>query len=383
MLDLARDTIFVTLAGSQAHGTAREGSDVDLRGVCIAPMNVRLSLFHEFEQFEGGLEGDLWAKIEPLLQRHAAASRAIGLKTEAVIFDIAKFLRLCAAANPNALEVLFADEADWLCETPVWRRLHRERQRFLSRKVQQTYLGYAMAQLRKIRTHRAWLLEPPARKPTRMDFGLPPAATVGRDDQNRIEQSIAEKMRSYGIDAVEMSKAARIAVEERLRTFWEDALSASEEELDERVRAVATYALQLPPETVAALNAERKYRGALKHWEAYQAWKAERNPVRAELERRHGYDTKHAMHLLRLMRTGLELLQAGELRVRRADAAELNAIRDGALSFDALRLVATELEEKMQEAAKQTSLPADVDHAFVDDLAFELISAGRKHGGGI
>lgn len=28
MLDLARDTIFVTLAGSQAHGTAREGSDI-------------------------------------------------------------------------------------------------------------------------------------------------------------------------------------------------------------------------------------------------------------------------------------------------------------------------------------------------------------------
>lgn len=35
-LDLARDTIFVTLAGSHAHGTAREGSDV-ARGRCRSP----------------------------------------------------------------------------------------------------------------------------------------------------------------------------------------------------------------------------------------------------------------------------------------------------------------------------------------------------------
>lgn len=373
MLDLARDTIFITLAGSQAHGTAREGSDVDLRGVCIAPLDVRVSLFREFEQFEGALEGELWARIVPALKRHPTASRGMAFKTEAVVFDVSKFLRLCAAANPNALEVLFAHEEDWLQETPTWRRLHAERRRFLSRKVQQTYLGYAMAQLRKIKTHRSWLLEPPVRKPTREDFGLPPAGTVSRDDQNRIEQSIAEKIRGYGIDTIEMSKAARIAVEERLRALWEDALSVSYEELEERVRAVATHALQLPADTVGALNAERRYRAAMKHWEAYQAWKDERNPARAELERRHGYDTKHAMHLVRLMRTGLELLETGELHVRRADAAELNAIRDGAMTFEELQSVANELQAKMLEAVKATALPADVDCGFVDEMALEII----------
>jgi predicted nucleotidyltransferase len=376
MLDLARDTIFVTLAGSQAHGTARDGSDVDLRGVCVAPLDVRVSLFREFEQFEGALEGELWARIVPALEHHSTASRGMAFKTEAVIFDIAKFLRLCASANPNALEVLFADEGDWLYETPIWRRLHAERRRFLSRKVQQTYLGYAMAQLRKIKTHRSWLLEPPARKPAREDFGLPLAATVGRDDQNRIEQSIAEKVRSYGIDTIEMSKAARIAVEERLRAFWEDTLSVSDEELDERVRAVVMHALELPAETVGALNAERRYRAAMKHWQAYQAWRDERNPARAELERRHGYDTKHAMHLVRLMRTGLELLQTGELHVRRADAPELNAVRDGAMTFEELQIVANELQARMLEAVKETPLPADVDHAFAEQMACEIIRGG-------
>lgn len=42
-VDLSRDTIFVALAGSHAHGTARPDSDVDLRGVCIAPLGPHLS----------------------------------------------------------------------------------------------------------------------------------------------------------------------------------------------------------------------------------------------------------------------------------------------------------------------------------------------------
>jgi hypothetical protein len=111
----------------------------------------------------------------------------------------------------------------------------------------------------------------------------------------------------------------------------------------------------------------------MKQWESYETWKAERNPVRAELESRHGYDTKHAMHLVRLMRMGLEILQTGELHVRRPDAEELRAIRDGALSYDELMEIATALQSKMGEAAEACKLPADVDDVRVDRLMFELV----------
>jgi len=126
---------------------------------------------------------------------------------------------------------------------------------------------------------------------------------------------------------------------------------------------------------VSTLNAERKYRAAMKHWESYQTWKSERNPARAELERRHGYDTKHAMHLIRLMRMGLEVLRTGDLIVRRPDGEELNAIRDGALSFEDLLLAAAALKEQMADAVEQSDLPADVDRDRVDELAFELMTA--------
>jgi hypothetical protein len=51
---------------------------------------------------------------------------------------------------------------------------------------------------------------------------------------------------------------------------------------------------------VAALNGEKKYLSAMKQRESYETWKAERNAARAELESRHGYDTKLDMHLVRL-----------------------------------------------------------------------------------
>lgn len=374
MFPLERHTIFLTLAGSHAHGTARDQSDVDLRGVCIAPLATRLSLFSAFEQYEGPLCDGLASIVASRLQAHPTASRGLVSKVECVIFDIAKLVVLCAVANPNALEILFADEGDWIFETPAWRLLHAERGRFLTRKVQQTFLGYAMAQLKRIKTHRSWLLHPPARKPAREDFGLPAAGgTLSRDDQNRIEQSIAEKVRDYGIEHIEMPKPARIAVRERLDAFYRDVLSAAEEEVQERIRDVATRALQLPADVAQTLTAEKKYRAALKHWASYQTWKAQRNAARAALERRHGYDTKHAMHLVRLMHMGLEILERGELRVRRSDAAELIAIREGALSFDQLMEIAARLETDMQRAAARTTLPDDVDYEQVGRLAVQLM----------
>ena len=377
MFLLAQHTIFLTLAGSHAHGTAREGSDMDLRGICIAPLSVRLSLFTTFEQYEGPLSEDLAALVLPRLKAHATASQVRDIRTECVVFDIAKFLKLSVAANPNALEILFADERDWVFETAAWRRLHDERHRFLTKKVQQTFLGYAMAQLKRIKSHRSWLLNPPTQKPSREVFGLPASGTLSRDDQDRIEQGIAEKIRSYGIDNIDMPKLTRIAVQERMQAFYCDVLSASDDDLEDGLRARATRALGLPSEVVAALNAEKKYRAAMKHWESYQTWKSQRNRARADLERQHGYDTKHAMHLIRLMRMGVEALERGELVVRREDTAELVAIRDGAMSFEQLMAVATRLQEDMHRAAARSALPDEVDHEQVDRLAFELMLEAR------
>jgi uncharacterized protein len=75
------------------------------------------------------------------------------------------------------------------------------------------------------------------------------------------------------------------------------------------------------------------------------------------------------------MRMGLEVLQSGDLKVRRDDAADLVAIRNGQMSYDELIEVAEALQLRMQTARKHSALPADVDPERVDRLFGELVRA--------
>ena len=350
------NTIFLALAGSQAHGTSHKGSDVDLRGICVAPLEIRLSLFHKFEQYEGAIPPRLYDETTTALKQHPTASSCIDTKVEVVIFDIAKFMALCAATNPNALEILFTDPRDWIIASQTWEKLYRHRHRFLTQRVQATFCGYAVAQLKKIKSHRSWLLNPPGKKPTREEFGLPSRSTIGHDDRIRIEQGIAEHVRTAEEEDAEKRHQRK------------------DEEGNSAVRDQAIEEIGLTDEVVSTLKKEKRYRAALKHWQSYQSWEKNRNPARAKLEHRFGYDTKHATHLVRLLRMGREVLASNNLIIRRPDAEELIAIRNGALTFDQLLQTVDVLQKEIDVLSDQCTLPNDVDCDFVDRLLFELIS---------
>lgn len=360
---LAERTIFLALGGSRAHGTAGEGSDLDLRGACIAPLAVRVSPWSRFEQHEGPLpEG-----LSPHLPKDAPE------RVEVVLYDLAKLVTMLAAQNPNALELLFSDERDWLFASPAWRRLFAERRRFLTTRVRQTYAGYAQAQLARIRTHRGWLLEPPKGPPSRADFGLSERPVLSRDVQGRIDAAVRERMAAFRLDDLVIERATRIELDARLGEVLAELLGVELAALPHALEGVAQRALHLPEAVTHTLEAERRYRRALAEWHAYLSHEAKRNPARAALEARFGYDTKHAMHLVRLYRTGIEVLETGELKVRRPDAAELRAIKDGALSYDELIQLTRVLDARLEHAAKTTTLPSEVDRAWLEPFLVELL----------
>ncbi|MDB5313487.1 MAG: putative nucleotidyltransferase [Gemmataceae bacterium] len=81
-----------------------------------------------------------------------------------------------------------------------------------------------------------------------------------------------------------------------------------------------------------------------------------------------GYDAtgafkpKHAMHLIRLLHSGIHALKAGEIRVDVAEhREELLAIRSGSVTFDAVRARALELDRAFQDAFSGTALPEKPD----------------------
>jgi hypothetical protein len=88
------------------------------------------------------------------------------------------------------------------------------------------------------------------------------------------------------------------------------------------------------------------------------------------------YRPKHAMHLVRLLYSGIEALRWGTIRVDVAEhREELLAIRSGALTFEQAQARALELDREFQEAYRHTSLPEQPDYRRVDEF---LIWARRR-----
>ena len=396
--DVDARTIFLGLTGSHAYGTARATSDVDLRGCCVAPLRTRLSFRTSFEQFtwqpgsasEASPLGANYDRALAAAASHPSAGpslRAQAGPPDVVIFDLAKVVALCAQANPNMLELLFLDEREIVLSSPTWDKLRARRHAFLSQKVRFTYAGYAKGQLKRIKGHRDWLLDPPSHAPTRAEFGLPEQSVLSADERNRIEESIAKVVRGWTVDeAIELPGAERDVLRERLREFWFAVMQApraagvsevageiDEDDLDAGVAEAAGASLGLSEEVLRTLRQERRYQSARKRWSQFRRWQRERNPARAQLEAEHGYDTKHGMHLIRLLRMGVEILREGEVRIRRPDADELLAIRAGELDYDDLIAEAERLERAMRAALGETSLAKDVDEAALDELLFELL----------
>jgi predicted nucleotidyltransferase len=88
------------------------------------------------------------------------------------------------------------------------------------------------------------------------------------------------------------------------------------------------------------------------------------------------YKAKHAMHLVRLLYSGIEALRTGQIRVDVAEhREELLAIKSGAWTFEQARTRALELDSVFQEAYQHTQLPEQPDFQLVDHF---LISARRR-----
>jgi uncharacterized protein len=139
-----KNLIFYCRSGSHAYGLSTPESDEDFRGVFVGePRNV-LGLFPVEQSTETG---------------------------DITIYELQKFIRLAADCNPNIIELLFMPEESILETTPFWERIQEQRHLFLSKKAKFTFSGYAMAQLKKIRSRDKWIQNPqPRERPDAANF---------------------------------------------------------------------------------------------------------------------------------------------------------------------------------------------------------------------
>jgi predicted nucleotidyltransferase len=89
---------------------------------------------------------------------------------------------------------------------------------------------------------------------------------------------------------------------------------------------------------------------------------------RPALEAAHGYDTKFAMHIIRLLGEAKEFVESGEITLPRPNAAELIQIRLGKYKLTELMDWAKQLQQEAMETKSRSTLPGKVDKKAVSRL---------------
>lgn len=101
-------------------------SDIDVKGIYVIPTNELLNTltgFHKIDKVHDHTDPD-WA-----------------------YFEVQKYMSLVLKGNPTALELLFANEYTKL--TPEGQLLIDNRSAFLSKKIKNAYIGYALQQVKR------------------------------------------------------------------------------------------------------------------------------------------------------------------------------------------------------------------------------------------
>jgi len=124
--------IFETLTGSRAYGTSTDNSDYDYRGIFVGSKINILTPFYNVEQVQ--TEGDR------------------------TIYEFRKFMKLVVEQNPNILELLWVRDCDIITNTPLYSYIRGYRDQLLSTKIKHTFVGYAHAQLKRLKNAHNMLL---------------------------------------------------------------------------------------------------------------------------------------------------------------------------------------------------------------------------------
>jgi len=291
--------IFECVTGSRLYGTHTEISDYDYRGVCLPPEEILLDPFMNFDQKDSGFENE-----------------------DKTIYALAKFFKLCADANPNIIEMLFIPNENILHMNNRWKLILENKHLFLSKKARYTFSGYAISQLNAIKRRRQWFINPPTKKPTRFERGLPDVPLISGE----------------GLDAI-----AKIG-----KAYLHEAV------VDEIYREV-------------------EYRIEKKKWDNYMQWFKNRNPERKILEDKHGYDTKHAYHLFRLIEEGRQLLLTGEIRFPLNNREFLLGIKNGSFSYEQVVEEAEKIDLNFNKWYEHSELPFSADRKGLTELYFRVI----------
>lgn len=295
------------IGGSYAYGTNIEDSDIDFRGVTLQLPSDLIGLTR-FDQYEDD-------------------------KTDTVIYGFNKLVKLLLDCNPNTCEMLGLEEEQYFIKSKLGQELLDNRSLFLSKRAIKSFGGYADAQLRRLQNAIARDSLPQSEK----EKHILKSVNNALDDFNR---------RHAGKE----SGSIRLYIDK-----------AQNSELDTEIYVDADYQ-HFPLRDYTDL------------WGTMRTVVREYDKIGKRSKKKDdNHLNKHAMHLIRLFMMAIDILEKGEIITHRKEELHiLLAIRRGDYMIQdgtftpAFYELLEEYERRLDEAAKNTSLPDNPDMASVE-----------------
>lgn len=410
MADTHKENIIVKhLSGSHAYGTNIETSDVDYRGIFIADKEFIMTPFYTVREIDDKSEEDT------------------------KYYELNNYMKLCMDCNPNILETLWVDESDITFSTEFYDILRSHRHELLSSKAAFTYTGYAHNQFTRMDNHHAWIDKEREAIQKLQD-------TIDKYKCQQVKDFMHVHFNDYTLNLLNFDGCDNIFMKGRADIFLEPLLKDSRIQMLSKNNIPQKYFIKLVhnylPEKVLestfnisdynygyelcsygsniyavlkrdgsrTLNNDGslfiadhskltldqikqlpclivkfnkdEYLKCNDNRNNYHEWKRNRNETRAKMEMNFGYDGKHAMHTVRLLRTAEEILRDGVVNVKRNDAKELLEIRNGTWSYKDLteyfKSKSTEIREVLY---KNSTLPKTPDIKLAAEIIIRIREA--------
>ena len=134
-----KGTILKIISGSYMYGTNTPDSDKDYIGICIPTKDYVIGMY-KFEQLE---------ERTNLSNSNKQNTKA---DNDYTCYSLSKFIKLVYDNNPNVLEVLFVPKESIIYCDDLGKQLLEHRNLFVSKRAYYKFMGYAIAQKRKLIT---------------------------------------------------------------------------------------------------------------------------------------------------------------------------------------------------------------------------------------
>lgn len=361
--------IYQIIAGSKAYGLSTPESDTDLRGIYRVPKESYLGFINYPQQVSDNTN-------------------------DTTYYDLKRFFSLAKDVNPNIIEMLFMPEDSILKKTPIMNELLANRHLFISQKAKHTFGGYAHSQISRAKGRNKLVHNPkPKDPPSKLDFcwviDIPNRLDAYIDLTNIISTSfVPAKLEVFPFRPVSLNEL-RISLSEyhvakmehchnmyRLYHYGRRAKgvfrgtnqqlvveSIPKEDEWEHIEGILIYN-------------EEAYKKAHKEWKQYWEWVDNRNEARwkkqesGELD----FDVKNMMHCVRLLWSGINILENGEPIVRFTGKEKdiLMGIRNGEYTYEEVMEITEDLKNKLDTI--KTDIPHSVNMKKINKLFLELIN---------